>query len=100
MPNSNEFVYVMPASLRPIGVRSRRPWPPTVSAHLIAQHLALDLRGRRSGRERRADERTHARARDAVDGDSQLVEHPQHADVRSAFGAAAAENEADPRTPR
>ncbi len=44
-----------------------------------------------------ADERTHARADDAIDGNAQFVEHAQDADVRRTLRAAAAEHESDAR---
>jgi hypothetical protein len=64
------------------------------------EHLALDLLRTHTGRERRADERAHARADDAVDGNAQLVENPQHSYVSGAFRTAAREHEADPRPRR
>jgi hypothetical protein len=64
------------------------------------EHLALDLLGRHAGRERRADERAHARADDAVDGHAELVENSQHPDVRGAFRSAARKHETDPRSRR
>ena len=42
-----------------------------------------------------AHQRAHARADDAVDRDAQLLEHRQHADVRGALGAAAAQRQTD-----
>ena len=64
------------------------------------EHGALELGRGHAGRERRADERTHARADDAVHRDVQLVEHAKDADVRGAFGAAAREHESDSRARR
>ncbi len=57
----------------------------------------LDLGRGLPGSVRPADQRTHARADDAVDRDAQLLEHRQHADVRRALGAAAAEHQTDAR---
>lgn len=46
---------------------------------------------------RAADDRTHARADDAIDWNAQFVEHAQNAYVRRAFRATAAEHESDAR---
>lgn len=58
---------------------------------------ALHPRDRRSGRVRAADDRPHARARDAVDRHAQVLEDLEHADVRRAARAAAGECERDAR---
>ena len=42
-----------------------------------------------------AYQRAHARADDAIDRNAQLLEHRQHADVRGALGAAAAQRQTD-----
>ena len=47
-----------------------------------------------------ADQRTHAGAGDAVDGDAQLLQHLQHADVRPTPGAATRKHQANARTLR
>ena len=58
----------------------------------------LHLGDRHAARVRGADQRSHARAGDAVDRHAVLLEHPDDADVRRAAGTAAGQHEADHRT--
>ncbi len=60
----------------------------------------LDLRGRHAAGVQAPDDGTHARAGDAIDGDVELLERLEHAHVRDAAGAAAAQDEADLRAAR
>ena len=53
--------------------------------------------GRHAGGVERRDDRADARARDVVDGDAQLLEDLEDADVRAAAGSAAREGDADLR---
>jgi len=55
----------------------------------------VQLGGVHPGRERAADETAHARAGRSIDRDAMLFEPADHADVREAAGAAAAERDAD-----
>ena len=63
-----------------------------------ADHELLESCGRDAGRIAAADERAHAGARDAVDGDVHFLEHLEDADVGAALGAAAGQHQADPRS--
>ena len=56
---------------------------------------ALDVARGKAARVETADHRAHAGAGDRVDGDVQVLEHFQHADVRGAACAATREHEAD-----
>jgi hypothetical protein len=60
----------------------------------------LQLSGGNAGRITGADERAHARARDAVHGHVHFLEDLEHADVRAALGTAAGQYEADARPGR
>ena len=71
----------------------------TVLAELVAgQHLAhllLDLSRVADGGERPADDRSHARADDNVDGDLVPLEGPQHPYVGQAPGGSTSQREPD-----
>ena len=60
-------------------------------------HGGVDVVRRHAARVQSADDGAHAGAGDAVDGNLQVLEHLEHADVRDAARAAARQHQADPR---
>ena len=69
-----------------------------VAEHVLPVDLAeygFDLLGAVAGRVHAADDRAHARAGDLADRNVLALEHLEHADVRRAARAAAAEDESD-----
>ena len=76
------------------------PVPETLGADRLrpvdGEHGFLDLLGRHAGRKGGAHQGAHAGAGHAIDRHVQFVEHPEHADVCGALGAATAEHQADP----
>ena len=87
----------MPCSFWSIGVRSRSPSLPTVADQLMARTArSISSGGTPAAKVAPTSAPMLVPATQST-GYVQLLEHPQHADVRRALGAAAAEDQADAR---
>ena len=82
-------------------VLNRRQVPPTLAADgfcpVDIENRVLNVRGAGASRIDCANQSAHARAGDTVDGNAEILEHTEHADMRRAFGAATPKYESDTR---